>query len=117
MKLRRRQVDPVAEYAFCERATASPRSPHHIRQLTSRGMLTGGGADTAALCGAEVAWDTSAVGQIADWDLLTRPRESPRDASWRACLTCVVTYRQTACKSGAGRAAAVPQTRSFGIIR
>jgi hypothetical protein len=47
----------VSKYALCERVTASPISPWHIRKLTERGLRPGGGADTPALCGACVRWD------------------------------------------------------------
>lgn len=45
------------EYAFCEPVTASSWSAIHIRELTDAGRKPGGGADRAALCGREVAWD------------------------------------------------------------
>lgn len=54
-----RTAEPTVRYSLCERVTATGTSPHHIRVLTERGMLTSGGADTLALCDAKVAWDTS----------------------------------------------------------
>lgn len=45
------------KYAFCETVTAGGTTPWHIRPLTSKGYKYGGGADTPALCGREVAWD------------------------------------------------------------
>jgi len=48
---------PKREFAFCESVHATSTSPWHIRKLTDKGMMTGGGADTKALCGREVAWD------------------------------------------------------------
>jgi len=50
----------VKEYAFCESAWAGSRTPWHIRRLTDAGRKPGGGADTKALCGREVAWDLKA---------------------------------------------------------
>ena len=45
------------QYAFCETATAGPRTPWHIRKLGAKGLKLGGGADTPSLCGRTVAWD------------------------------------------------------------
>ena len=52
-----RKESPTMIYAFCEAATAGPKSKWHIRQLTEVGPKFGGGADTPSLCGREVAWD------------------------------------------------------------
>jgi len=52
--------DETKKYAFCESAWAGSRTPWHIRQLTDAGRKPGGGADTKALCGCEVAWDLTA---------------------------------------------------------
>lgn len=49
--------DPVDEFSFCESMHATGTSPWHIRKLTAQGRKLGGGADTVALCGREVAWD------------------------------------------------------------
>jgi hypothetical protein len=45
------------KFAFCEAATAGGGSRWHIRPLTPRGKMLGGGADTEALCGRQVSWD------------------------------------------------------------
>ncbi|KQO98381.1 hypothetical protein [Leifsonia sp. Leaf264] len=70
-------------FAFCERVTATPTSPNHIRQLTEVGMKQGGGADTLALCGAEVAWDTL----IVDFDRLPHMLANQHETA-RYCPTC-----------------------------
>jgi hypothetical protein len=44
-------------HSFCESQWATGVSPWHIRQLTKKGLMLGGGADTKALCGRTVAWD------------------------------------------------------------
>jgi hypothetical protein len=49
---------PPSDYSFCERATATAASKWHIRRLTITGKKLGGGADTAAMCGRTVAWDS-----------------------------------------------------------
>ena len=46
-----------ASYSFCESAWATSRTPWHIRELSAAGRKLGGGADTPAICGREVAWD------------------------------------------------------------
>ena len=38
-------------HAFCETYHAPPLAPWHIRRLTEAGRRTGGGADSASLCG------------------------------------------------------------------
>lgn len=50
--------EPVKEsHSFCETSTPAPAGKWHIRALTDAGQKLGGGADTKALCGREVAWD------------------------------------------------------------
>lgn len=44
-------------FAFCESVNATGTSPWHIRQLTTKGLKIGGGADTEALCGRKIEWD------------------------------------------------------------
>jgi len=46
----------MERYSFCETMFAVV-SPWHIRKLTSKGKMLGGGADTPALCNRNVAWD------------------------------------------------------------
>lgn len=48
-------------YSFCESQWADSISKWHIRKLTERGKMFGGGADTKALCGRKVAWDIEKV--------------------------------------------------------
>lgn len=45
------------QYYFCETVTARPLGPWHIRPAGNKGRCPGGGADTEALCGLEMAWD------------------------------------------------------------
>ena len=59
-------------YSFCERATATSTSPWHIRRLTDAGRKLGGGADTPALCGCEVAWDLSTEVPTGSFDYVCR---------------------------------------------
>ena len=74
---------PGPVYALCELVTASPTSPHHIRVLTDAGMKKSGGADTPALCGADVAWDTTSL------DLADLPRIIEHNhATYRICQPC-----------------------------
>ncbi len=47
------------DYSFCETITAGGATPWHIRPLTAKGQMFGGGADTIALCGRVVAWDVA----------------------------------------------------------
>lgn len=56
-KKRKYKNPPYFFFAFCEPVYATSISPWHIRELTSKGLKLGGGADTKALCGREVAWD------------------------------------------------------------
>lgn len=71
------------EFSFCERVTATPTSPLHIRELTARGLFTSGGADTAALCEAVVAWDTHKI------SLSELPEmAAAQHATFRICQSC-----------------------------
>jgi hypothetical protein len=74
---------PPRRFALCEHVTASHISPHHIRELTDAGMKPGGGADTLALCGQNVAWDTSEVtlAEIPD-------RVAHQHANYHYCVLC-----------------------------
>lgn len=78
-----RRAVPAPRLALCERVTATGTSPHHIRELSERGMLTSGGADTLALCGAKVAWDTSEL-------VLTQLPQIIKNghASFHICVEC-----------------------------
>ncbi len=67
-------------YSFCESQWASSESKWHIRKLTEKGKMCGGGADTKALCGLTVAWDLEKV-TLTEFHL----RES-------ACPRCVEAY-------------------------
>lgn len=81
-------------FAYCETVTASPFSPHHIRQLTEVGLKLGGGADTPALCGRALngGWDTQLI--PADADVLAESAESPSlySTTWKLCRTCALVY-------------------------
>lgn len=67
-------------YSFCERVWAGPRSPWHIRPLTSIGRKLGGGIDTTSLCGrVDKGWDL---------DVEVTPHHLDH-----ACKACVEVYR------------------------
>ena len=53
---------------LCETVTARPLTPMHLRRLSGTGPHPGGGADTLALCGREVAWDVHEFRPPADAD-------------------------------------------------
>jgi hypothetical protein len=46
-----------SEYSLCESVLASGSSPWHIRKLSKKGKVFGGGADTRSLCGMVMSWD------------------------------------------------------------
>lgn len=83
------QKQPTTGFAFCERVTASATSPKHIRKLSERGLITGGGADTPSLCGAVVAWDTTAITSLFD---LERIQANASDTN-RVCQQCLTAAR------------------------
>ena len=66
----------------CETQYATPLSPEHLRQITAAGPKIGGGADTTALCGRVVAWDT----HPATADDVANDRLCPRCATSAADL-------------------------------
>lgn len=55
----------------------------HLRVLTGSGLKLSGGADTMALCGAQVAWDTAT------------PVGPDALADRRTCRSCVVLRLET----------------------
>lgn len=77
----RRKRSP--RYAYCETVSAGPDTPWHVRQLTDAGMKRSGGADTPALCGREVAWDTIEV----DLERVVRNHRRPT-GTLRVCAKC-----------------------------
>lgn len=77
----------VPQFAECERATAGPTSPFHIRRVNDGKLFPGGGADTLALCGAKVAWDTRAIALDEFADGAKHQHETFRVCS--GCLTVV----------------------------
>ena len=80
----------TAGMAYCERATATATSPKHLRNLSERGLITGGGADTPALCGEMVAWDVFEVASLFD---LERTQANSHD-SFRLCQQCLHGARE-----------------------
>lgn len=76
--------------SYCETVHATGTSPHHIRVLTDEGMKTGGGADTPALCGIQVAWDTSAVASLEQLE----GRIANEHPSNRVCVPCREAARE-----------------------
>lgn len=76
--------------AYCERVTASGTSPQHIRKLTVSGLFPNGNADTLALCGAKVAWDTSEVESLFS---LERAQSNSHPSS-QICQQCLHAARQ-----------------------
>jgi hypothetical protein len=76
----------MRKYMFCETATAGSRTPWHIRLISPTGPKYGGGADTPALCGTEVAWDLAV--EITNHHLT------------HACPQCVQAYQQLDARDG-----------------
>ena len=75
------------KYSFCESVHATATSKWHIRELTAIGQKFGGGADTLALCGRDVAWDLNV--ERTDLHLLTN-----------TCPRCFEFYRKARLKGG-----------------
>ena len=74
---------PPQLYSLCESVTAGPTSRWHIRPLTRRGKLFGGGADTPALCGRKVSWD-----------LKPDPPKVITPNLKHICPTCLAIYKE-----------------------
>lgn len=62
------------DYSFCEGQFAGSMSKWHIRKLTEKGFMFGGGADTRSLCDHQVAWDINAQMNTAHIESLACPR-------------------------------------------
>lgn len=76
--------------SICESSAATDTSPKHIRNLTNAGMFTGGGADTPALCGTQVSWDTKPVESLFSLERI----QSHSHPSYRLCQKCLHEARQ-----------------------
>jgi hypothetical protein len=70
----------VPPHSFCETVTSGRTARWHIRPLTYKGKMLGGGADTLALCGRKVAWDLGV--EITEGHLK------------HSCFACVEIYRR-----------------------
>lgn len=90
MNFPRTKTIPVLGYAECERVTATERSPIHVRRLSQTGLHPNGGADTEALCGAEVAWDIS---QTSLDEIMRRIESRTGEETWRYCSPCAEYVR------------------------
>jgi hypothetical protein len=79
---------PASKYSFCERVTATPTSPEHIRVVGEEGLKLGGGAPDTVLCGASLSkgWD---LNNAVDAETVRR-LSTPRDADGHVflCLRC-----------------------------
>ncbi len=73
----------MAEFSFCESVYATGTSPWHIRKLTAKGRMLGGGVDTGSLCGQ--------VRSPHGWDLNV---ELTAHHLKHACVGCVDLYRK-----------------------
>lgn len=73
--------------SYCERVTATPMSPVHIRTVGPEGRKLGGGIPGPALCGAEVrnGWDLPTDVPTT----LDQYAAIPQDRPGRMCLRCV----------------------------
>ena len=75
----------MPDYSFCEGIMAGPRSPWHIRRLSSEGRKLTGGIDTPSLCGR--------IGPVSEgvhkngWELSVAITEHHLGHSCKACVT------------------------------
>ena len=74
-------------YSFCESVTALPLSKWHIRKLTAKGQMFGGGVDTVSLCGHINL-------KMGGWDLNIELTDFHLENN--ACKSCLEIYRSTA---------------------
>lgn len=82
----------VPTLAFCERVTAGPFTPWHIRRVGVEGLKLGGGAPDTVLCGAELrhGWDRELAVDTASVERLLRPDDKGRTA---VCVACAVAFK------------------------
>jgi hypothetical protein len=80
-------------YAFCEWSGAASLAPWHIRRLTEAGKKTGGGVDTASLCGRV---QPHSQGGWGGWDLEAEvagyPMDRETEGRRHVCKTCAEKY-------------------------
>jgi hypothetical protein len=88
----RRAPSPAEALAYCERSSATPTSPVHIRVVGDEGRKVSGGAPDTTLCGAplRLGWDLN--GDVAA--TLDRYAGIPQDQPGRMCLACVAEARE-----------------------
>lgn len=74
--------------AYCERNTAGPVSPVHIRIVGEEGLRLGGGVPNHALCCADVrgGWDLPTAVTL---DTFSQWSQIPQDQPGRLCRECV----------------------------
>ena len=78
--------------AFCETVHATPISVEHLRVVGPEGLMLGGGAPGAALCGRDLAqgWDLQRPVTDETVARLTTPDDTGRGA---LCAACADRYR------------------------
>lgn len=77
---------PTVVYAFCEPSTAGPLARFHIRRLSEKGLMPGGGIDTPFLCGRS---------RINGWDIENlRVTREEVEVEGRTCQRCAVAWRE-----------------------
>lgn len=90
MKIFKRPETPQApeapRFAHCERVTATPTSPIHIREVGPEGLKFSGGIVGEALCGRDVARGWDLPGEVAE------PFQTVRETG-PDCAECVERWR------------------------
>lgn len=78
--------------AFCETVHATPSSVEHLRTVGPEGLMLGGGAPGAALCGRDLAlgWDLQRPVTAETVARLTTPDDTGRGA---LCAACAERFR------------------------
>ena len=82
----------VPEFAFCERSTATPTSPIHIRRVGEEGLKLGGGIPALPLCGSDLwhGWDLS--GPVTPDAVRVQSTPRPGDGRVFLCSGCTAAY-------------------------
>lgn len=86
----------VGRLSFCERITASPTSPYHVRVIDEAGFKTTGGVSVPTICGDDLhrGWDVSEKSYSVDEALSLSRQWIANEFLHATCSRCVVALEQ-----------------------